>query len=124
MCSNYYMRNLAEVDIYFEKFLKHVTYSMRQSGVTDIDKRHFGTIKNRSRSMLHAAGYDPKGPMWEMAWRTTSTIFNYLDNKTTLHRSPHTRSFLESSRPRCWADCICLGVKPPSRYPAEPPKGT
>ena len=86
----YYMRNLAEVDIYFEKFLKHVTYSMRQSGVTDIDKRHFGTIKNRSRSMLHAAGYDPKGPMWEMAWRTTSTIFNYLDNKTTLHRySPY-----------------------------------
>ena len=143
---NYYMQDTAQVPMYFEKFLKHITYTMKASGVENVSlqlgkslcqfdnasyfsskafgtliaksalhkvhgvayapghqakiERHFGTIKNRSRSMLSAAGYDPQGEFWEMAWRATSATFNYLDNKTTIYAySPYQVITGESPNP-------------------------
>ena len=51
-------------------------------------ERFFGTIKERSRSLLRGAGLEDM--YWEMAWRYCTSVYNYLDNASTLHRySPY-----------------------------------
>ena len=51
-------------------------------------ERFFGTIKERSRSLLRGAGLADM--YWEMAWRYCTSVYNYLDNASTLHRySPY-----------------------------------
>ena len=51
-------------------------------------ERFFGTIKARARSLLKGAGLSEM--YWEMAWRYCTSVYNYLDNSSTLHRySPY-----------------------------------
>ena len=51
-------------------------------------ERFFGTIKARAKSMLKASGLDDS--FWEMAWRYCCSVYNYLDNASTLHHySPY-----------------------------------
>ena len=68
-------------------------------------ERFFGTIKERTRSLLRSAGLDEM--YWELAWKYCTSVYNYIDNTSTLHSySPYQMvtgkdptNFLKSLKP-------------------------
>ena len=77
-----YAKLLAEMNL---KRVHGLAYTPQHQAKVE---RFFGTIKARAKSMLKASGLDDS--FWEMAWRYCCSVYNYLDNASTLHHySPY-----------------------------------